>query len=95
MERQSADYEIDKIKSAVKESLLDYYINESPFGIFFSVKKCFLKDFSPKYTPINISTPFKPHESVNTASLNESGYFQNANDFSIHEDNLQETRGFK
>ena len=45
-ERREADFEVDKIKNLVKESSIDYFIEESPFSLRLNIRKKYLRDFS-------------------------------------------------
>ena len=46
-ERREADYEVDKIINIVKESSLDYFIEQSPYRLRLNVRKRLLNDLSP------------------------------------------------
>ena len=62
-QRDKADEEAEKIKSALKLSGLDYYMEESPFRLSIHIKKTYIQDFSPRlsadlpWTPVLASTP--------------------------------------
>ena len=62
--RDQADAEVEKIKSVLKNTGLDYYIEESPFRLSVHVKKSFIKDFSPKLAETDVflstSSPILP-----------------------------------
>ena len=62
-QRSKADKEVDNIKSAVKQSGLDYFVEESPFSVTLRIKKTFLQDFSPRYTEaLSTSSPQLPRQ---------------------------------
>ena len=62
-QRDKADEEAEKIKSALKLTGLDYYMEESPFRLSIHIKKTYIQDFSPRlsadlpWTPVLSSTP--------------------------------------
>ena len=59
-QRQQADYEFEKVKRAIKDSFLNYHLEERPFSARIILKKSFLKDFSSNLLPVlPTSTPVK------------------------------------
>ena len=57
-QRQQADYEFEKVKRAIKDSSLNYHLEERPFSARIILKKSFLKDFTSNLLPgLPTSTP--------------------------------------
>ena len=56
-QRQEADLEFDKVKAALKQSTLEFFLQESPFSANIFLKKKFLEDFS---LPSTHATQFSP-----------------------------------
>ena len=46
-ERQEADLQIDKIIDVIKQTKLNYFIEQSPFSLRINLRKKLLHDFSP------------------------------------------------
>ena len=46
-QRDQADEQVERIKSALKNTGLDYYMEESPYRLSIHLKKSFIQDFSP------------------------------------------------
>ena len=61
-QRDKADGEVEKIKSMLKISKLDYFIQESPYSVSIQIRKTFIQDFSPllveRSSRMSTSTPF-------------------------------------
>ena len=76
-QRDKADEEAEKIKSALKLTGLDYYMEESPFRLSIHIKKTYIQDFSPRlsadlpWTPVLSSTP-----TTSATSLEEQSEIQ-------------------
>ena len=93
-EREKADFEVEQLKTFIKSRKLDYILNESPFGFNVSIKKKYLRDFSPKIThgPISSSPVHDPHKSsasefptfTNSVIENDSGIHSEENDENDH-----------
>ena len=47
-QRDQADEQVERIKSALKNTGLDYYMEESPYRLSIHLKKSFIQDFSPR-----------------------------------------------
>ena len=52
--RDRADEEVEKIKWALKNTGLNYYMEESPFRLSIHIKKSLFKDFSPRL-PVDLT----------------------------------------
>ena len=59
-QRDKADDEVEKIKSVLKSSKLDYFIQESPYSLSIQIRKTFIQDFSPRLEPTIVSTSSTP-----------------------------------
>ena len=59
-QRDQADTETEKIKSVLKLTGLDYFIEESPFRLTIHVKKSYIQDFSPLLCGTSLPTSSSP-----------------------------------
>ena len=71
-QRDRADEEVEKLKSALKLTGLDYFLEESPFRLSIHVKKTYIKDFSPR---LSEDLPWQPNftSSPHPVIENDSG----------------------
>ena len=73
-ERQLAEKRINNIKEELKNSQVDYHLNETPYSLSIVMKKKFLKDFSSKSSTTTTSTPLRCLNSFSESSMpTESG----------------------
>ena len=81
-ERQHADSEVDRLKSLIKQTYLNYELRESPFSISIKLRKNFVSDWS-KTSKLTTSTPTHPTKPLSPTVLSfshnlDSGFASNS-----------------
>ena len=65
-QRDKADEKVEEIKTVLKLSSLDYYLEESPYSLTIQLRKFFRKDFSPlllsENPPEDLTYPDSSHQ---------------------------------